>query len=273
MIKKDTHKIPNGFAGDAFQIASPGHGIPCADPKLPVLWTEGFAPEGLDIVSGTSIAVGINDKNFLEPASETVKPIGFVAQPLLGTKCVFKDYTKGKAGYSGIGSPSEGALNYAETMAQLTPVVYQQLVLLKMGMAYKKEGTTKEIFEIKPGDALRVIKSTEITTSVEDGTLPILFAGEKNTSGQYPKTKAMYAGRLVKWNAEKDKADEIVAKALGVMNPKAFDNYAYAGGFAMGADIQGPATRGLSRDIYNYIGTCLDKKDFITSIIEFKAGI
>lgn len=267
MIKKETHKIPNGFRGDAIQICSPGNGMPCADPSLTVLWTEGFAPEGLDIVSGTSIAVGINAKGYLQPANETVKAIGVTGFPLFGTKCFFTDAKEGD--YSGIGSPSNGALNYAETMSQITPIVYQRGTMFQMGIAYKKAGSSKALFELNPGDALRVIKTTEINTAVEDGTLPILFAGEEASSGKYPKTAAMYAGRLVKWNSDSDKADEIVARAMAHRNPTQYNNYAYAGGFAYGHDIQGPATKGQSRDVFNYIGTTIDKADYINTILDF----
>lgn len=267
MIKKETHKIPNGFRGDAIQSCSPGNGIPCADPKLTVLWTEGFAPEGLDIVSGTSVAVGINDEGYTQPADETVKPIGMIGTPLLGTKCMFTDAKEGE--YSGIGSPSKGALNYAETMSQLTPTLWQRGAMFQMGIAYKTAGATKALFEIKSGDALRVIKSTEIKASVEDGTLPILFAGEEATSGKYPKTAAMYAGRLVKWNSETDKADEIIARAMAHRHPGQYNNYAYNGAFAHGYDLQGPATKGQSRDIFNYIGTVLEKPDYTTTILDF----
>lgn len=267
MTRKETHKIPNGFRGDAIQICSPGNGIPCADPKLTVLWTEGFAPEGLDIVSGTSIAVGINKRGYVQPADETVKPIGMVGMPLLGTKCLFTD-TKEKE-YAGLGSPSSGSLNYAETMSQLTPTVYQRGTMFQMGIAYKNDGATKALFEIESGDALRVIKSTEIKTSVEDGTLPILFAGEEATSGNYPKTLAMYAGRLVKWNSETDKADEIIARAMAERDPVQYDNYAYNGAFAYKYDLQGPATKGQSRDVFNYIGVVFGKKEYTTTILDF----
>lgn len=271
MIRKETHKIPNGFRGDAIQICSPGNGIPCADPELTVLWSEGFAPEGLDIVSGTSIAVAVNDKGYLQPADENHKPIGMIGTPLLGTKCIFNDINEEDKpdSYAGIGSPTGGVANYAETMSQLTPTVWQRGAMFQMGIAYKTAGDTKSIFEIKSGDALRVIKSTEITTSIEDGTLPILFAGEKNISGQYPKTKAMYAGRLVKWDSATDKADEIVGRAMAHRHPGQYDNYAYNGAFAFGYDLQGPATKGLSRDVFNYIGTSLGKKEFTTTILDF----
>lgn len=267
MIKKDTHKIPNGYLGEAKQVLTPGNGMPCADPSLEVVRVEGFAPLGLDLVSGTSIAVGINEKGYLQPASEKVLPIGVVGQPLIGTKQLFADTEEPEAYLDGC-NPNGGFVNYAESLAQLTPTVFQRNTLFKAGVAFKTKGENKALFEVKPGDCLRVIKTAEIETAIGNETLPVLFKGE-DKSGEHKKTAAMYAGRLVKWDPEKDKAHEIVGRVVAVMSPKQYDNYGYKGASAFGADIQGPATRGLSRDVHNYLFKTLDNKEFTNTIIEF----
>lgn len=258
-------KITSGFRGEALQSASAGNGTPCADPSLPILYSGEVNGVDVDIVSGTSVAVGVNEKGYLVPASEKIKAIGVMDYPLFGTA----KFGHMADSYSGIGDPNQGFINSAGTLAEITPTVYNGGVLFQYGNAYKKDGATKEIFEIKHGDCLRVIKTDEIEASVADGTLPILFQGE--TAANAPKTKAMYAGRLVKWDGEKDKADELIARVLGMRSPAQYDSYNYTGDFAYGFDIQGPATAGLPRDLWNTLGTALqNQKDYETSIIDFK---
>lgn len=266
-MKFETFQIPNGFRGDAIQVASPGNGIPCADPKLTVLYSQQIPGAVLDIVSGTAIAVGVNENGYLEPASEKIAPIGIIDTPLLGTAQFATDKPMDEK-YSGIGCATSGAPNYGLTLDQITPRVYQRNVMFQMGIAYKTDGETKALFEIKSGDCLRVIKTEEIEASIKDETLPILFAGE-TASGDHKKTAAMYAGRLVKWDAEKDKAHEIAGRAMMHRNPVQYDNYVYEGDWAYGMDIQGPATKGLSRDVFNMIGTVLNKKEYTKTILDF----
>ena len=64
---KATHKIPNAYRGSNNMILTSGNGTPPADPSLTVIYTEGFAPEGLGFVSGYGIAVGVNSKGYLQP--------------------------------------------------------------------------------------------------------------------------------------------------------------------------------------------------------------
>ncbi|MGL5714759.1 MAG: hypothetical protein ACRCX2_17220, partial [Paraclostridium sp.] len=233
---------------------------PYADPKLPVIAVEGYAPEGLDIVSNVSIAVGINTDGFLVPCDGTVVPYGIIAHPLLGTACMYaadgRTIKNGMAGMTG-----------TETLHQLIPTVYQGHTLFENGLAYKKDGGTKALFEYKTGDLLRPITKEEIETAIADETLPILFDGESKVI--CPKTKAMYAGTMVKFDSEVDKAEMKCARAAQFRNPAIYNNYAYAGHFAHGYELQGPATQGLSRAVYSMIGPVLGNDLYEVKIAEY----
>lgn len=270
MINESTVQIPSGFRGDAIQVSSPGNGIPCANPKLKPLYTQQVhGNKVVDIVTGTSIAIGVDEEGFTVPANEKVKPIGVADIPLIGTAPFFTEVKPGV--YAGVGAPNKGYANYGVTLEQVTPRLYQGNALFQMGISYKKDGASKALFEIAPGDCLRAIKSTEIETAITDGTLPILFQGE--TVGDHTKTAGIYAGRLVKWDSASDKADEIIARAMLHRDPKAYDTYFYEGDWGFGYEVQGPGTRGQARDIFNYIGTTFDDDDYIKTILDLRVQL
>jgi hypothetical protein len=272
MFRKETHKITSGFRGTVHEVMTSGHGTPYADPRLTIIEVEGYAPEGLDIVSNQSIAVGINKDGFLVPCDGTVTPYGIAAFPLLGTKCMYADAVPGD--FSSYPTLTEGNLTMTETLHQLIPTVYQGHTLFEAGLAYKKEGASKDLFDYVTGDLLRPIATEEIEAAIADETLPILFKGE--SAANCPKTKAMYAGTMVKFGAKIDATPEGAndarmkcARAAQFRNPGVYRNYAYKGHWAFDYDLQGPATEGLSRGVFKMIAPVLDNAEYAVKIAEY----
>ena len=265
MIRQETHKLPSGYRGEAFKTVTAGNqSAPYADPSLTVIKTEGFAPNGLDVVSDVSIAVGINEKGFLQPCDGKIKPFGIIADCLLGTACLFEEEPDG---YSSVPTLTNGVLTGTESLHQLIPTVYINSILFEAGIAYKTEGASADLFKIGIGDLLRPIKTEEIETAIGDDTLPVLFKGENKSN--CPKTKAMYAGKLVKFDPAKDDVTQKCGRAMGFRNPANYDNVFYRGHWAWDYDLQGPSTAGNSRAVWNLIGPVYKNKEYSTTIMDF----
>lgn len=273
MIKKDTHKLTSGVRGTVHEVMTSGHGTPYADPRLPVIEVEGYAPEGLDVVSNQSIAVGINKDGFLAPCDGTITPYGILGFPLLGTACMYEDAVPGD--YSAFPTLTAGNITNGETLHQLIPTVFQGHTLFECGLAYKKDGASKALFEYATGDLLRPIAKEEIDAAIADETLPLLYKGENKLN--CPKTKAMYAGTLVKLGAELEgvtpeganDAKMKCARAAQFRNTGAYNNYAYTGHWCFDYNLQGPATKGLSRGVFKMIETVIQNPAYATKIVEF----
>jgi hypothetical protein len=253
MYKRETHKMATAYKGSVENVASPGQGVPMADPALVIVGHENaFAGDGLDIVSNVGIAVGINANGYLAPCDGAdIKPFGIVANPLLGTARI-------------VGSSYLGG---AETTHQVTPTVYQENVLFEVGMAHDATGVVAltGIFDIKVGDCLRPITTAEVAAAVADGSLPqVLDTVEK--------TKAFYAGTLVKWIAATDAADQICGRALSIEAPGVYEVDAYQT-YTYGYDIQGEATLGHHRGVWNVIGGEAQDAKFTKKIINFKVSL
>ncbi len=269
MYKKETHKLATGYRGKAFEILTAGNqSAPYADPALTVISQEGFAPNGLDVVSSVSIAVGINSRGFLQPCDGKIKPYGVIAHSLLGTACIFEeDPTE----YSSIPTLTNGALTGTESLHQLIPTVYQNCTLFEAGIAFKTDGASADLFKIEIGDLLRPITKEEIDAAIADETLPILFKNE--TTSNCPKTKAVYAGKLVKFDSTKDDYAYKVGRAMAFRDPAQYDNIFYKGAFVFDYDLQGPSTAGNSRGVWNLIGPVYGKEGYTTTIMDFYVAI
>lgn len=269
MYKKETHKLANGYRGDALRVLTAGNqSAPYADPSLTVISQEWFAPDMLDVVSSVSIAVGINERGFLQPCDGKIKPYGVIAHSLLGTACMFEE---DPTGYSSIPTLTNGALTGTESLHHLIPTVYQNCTLFETGIAFKTDGASADLFNIQSGDLLRPITKEEIETAITDETLPILFKGE--TTANCPRTKASYAGKLVKFDSTKDDHSYKVGRAMAFRDPAQYDNIFYKGAFAFDYDLQGPSTQGNARGVWNLIGPVYGKAGYTTTIMDFYVSI
>ena len=276
MLNTHTHKEPVAYRGTAKEIVSAGNGVPFANPLLPTIFTLGFLPNGLDLVTSPGIAVGVDKKGYLVPAGDDVKPMGISSYCLRSTKPLFDQMCTSEEALSddnlpefcSVPSLTNGVLTGMDDLQGLTPQVYQHGALFERGYAYKTEGTSAKLFKFTVGSKLRPINKTEIDTAINDDTLPPLF-GEKKTS--CPKTKAYYAGMLVLFNpaTDSDKIDMICARVGGFRNPAQYDNMVYTDGFAFGADMQGPSTHGQSRNVWNSIGPVYKKEGYTTIIVDY----
>lgn len=275
MLRKETHKLRGAYRGTANEVISSGNGTPCADPRLMVIMQEGFAPEGLDVVTNVGIAVGINDKGFLVPCDGVVTPYGIIAHALLGTACMYDDAEPGN--FEIFPTQLNGAITMGETLHQLTPTIYQAHTLFDHGVAYKKTGASKALFEYQTGDLLRPIAKEEIEAAIADDTLPVLtklFKGE--TKAKCPKTKAYYAGMLVKFGATITETPEGAnepkmkcARAARFRNPNSYRNYAYQGHWQFDYDLQPKSTEGNARHIFDMIADVLDNAEYEIKITEY----
>ena len=254
MYKRDTHKLPTAYKGSVQNVATPGQGVPMADPALTVIAHENaFAGGGLDVVSNVGIAVGINANGYLAPCDgRDIKPFGIIANPLLGTAEI----------------DSAGYLGGAETIHQVTPTVYQENCLFEVGIAYDATAVTglTGIFDIKPGDCLRPMTTAEVAAAVADGTLPSVL-------GTAALNEAFYAGTLVKWMAATDAADQICGRALSMESPGVYEVDAYQT-YTYGYDTQGEETKGHHRGVWNVIGRG-DAQDakYTKKIMNFKVSL
>ncbi|MGL5767913.1 MAG: hypothetical protein ACRCX8_19935 [Sarcina sp.] len=264
MLRKDTHKLRGAFRGTVHEVMTSGYGTPHADPALEVIFQEGFAPEGLPVVSNVGVAVGINEKGFLVPCDGTVIPYGIIAHALLGTASF--------AGEKGILSPSQtnGQLTGTESLHQLTPTVYQAHTLFDAGVAFKTDGASAALFNYGTGALLRPIKKAEIDTAIADDTLPVLthlFAGE--TKANCPKTKAMYAGTMVKFDHATDDPAQKCARAAQSRNPGSYRNFMYKGNWQFDYDLQGTTTEGQARHVFDMIGSVIDNAGYTKRVQEY----
>lgn len=272
--KTHTHKEPNGYRGLAKEVTSAGDGVPYANPFLDVIFTLQFLPEGLDLVTSPSIAVGVDEKGYLVPAGGDVKPMGLISKCLRSTAPLFKAQLKpgetltkdNLPDFCSIPSLTNGALTGMDDLHGLIPTVFQHGHLLSRGYAWKKDGASKALFEFKVGSKLRPITPEELETAIADDTLPVLFGETKDAC---VKTKAYYAGMLVNFDTTKDPVDMICARLAGFRSPAQYDNDVYADGFIFDYDMQGPGTKGQSRNVWNSIEVVYGNKDYATIIADF----
>ena len=274
MQMKMTHKLASGFRGTFEGSVTAGNGVPYADPRLVVIRQEGFAPEGLDIVSNVSVAVGINDDGYLQPCDGTIPPHGILDRELLGTACMFDGVVPGN--FSNLPSLTNGAFTNTEALHQLQPTVFQQDVLFEAGLSFKTAGASAVLFTLREGDLLRPIATAEINTAITDGTLPVLF---NEVIATCPKTKAFYAGKLVKFGAVVTDVTPVTAndyamkcgRVGGFRDPAQYDHYAYQGHWAFDYDLQGPSTHGNARGVWNTIGSTYGNAEYTVRIVDFYA--
>ena len=274
--KTHTHKEPLGYRGTAKEVVSAGDGVPYANPLLQPIFTLQFLPEGLELVTSPSIAVGIDDKGYLVPAGGDVKPMGLISRCLRSTAPLFRAMLKegetidehNLPEFCSVPSLTNGVLTGMDDLHGLIPTVYQHGHMFQRGYAWKKDGDSKALFEFKVGSKLRPITKEEIDTAVGDDTLPVLFGEEKGTC---PRTKAYYAGMLVNFDPKKDqdKIDMICARLAGFLNPAQFDNPVYNDGFIYDYDMQGPETSGQSRNVWNSIGGVYKDPEYKKIIVDF----
>ncbi|MGL4998086.1 MAG: hypothetical protein ACRC5T_03885 [Cetobacterium sp.] len=266
MIQNSTHKLTSGFRG-TFETGSmtAGNGVPFADPRLTVIRQEGFAPEGLDIVSNVSIAVQVNAEGYLVPANGTKNPYGILDRELLGTACMFKDVTPGD--FSNIPTLTNGAFTNTETLHQIQPTVFQKNVLFETGLAFNPAGTKAALFVLELGDKLRPITDVEIVDALVDTLPAVKINGKVLTLDQL---KAFYAGKLVKADNTTPIA-QICGRVAGFRSPAQYDNFAYTGAFSFDYDLQGNGTHGQTRAIWNAIGNVFEDTKYTKTIVDFYA--
>lgn len=264
MLRKDTHKLRGAFRGTVHEVMTSGYGTPHADPALEVIFQEGYAPEGLPVVSNVGVAVGINEKGFLVPCDGIIAPYGIIAHALLGTASF--------AGEEGTLSPSQtnGQLTGTDSLHQLTPTVYQAHTLFDAGVAYKKGTENAKLFNYVTGSLLRPIKTEEIDACIADGTLPVLtHLFPKETIASCPKTKAMYAGTMVKFDHTIDDPMQKCARAAQSRNPGSYRNFMYKGNWQFDYDLQGTTTEGQARHVFDMIGSVIDNAAYAVRIQEY----
>lgn len=301
MLRKETHREPIGFRGHVERVVSAGFGTPYARPTLTAWTTLGFAPEGVDLVTSPAIAVGIDKNGYLVPAGtksgndgqgsaakELVKPYGIIGFPLRGMKKFMEFLTpKGQPmddehlnAYPGI-LPCMGQLTGAQDLHSITPTVYQESALFQRGYAYDttKTGYTA-LFEFAPGDLLRPIHEDELAELINQDVILPLF-GE--TKADCPKTKAYFAGMLVKFGAEitgksaeaqeMNKPEFKCARVAAVQNAMSWNNIVYAGNDCFDYEIQGRDTNGASINVWNSISSAFEnkalKQNFKAIAVEF----
>ena len=272
--KTHTHKEPIAYRGSAHSVVSAGNGVPYANPFLPTIMTLQYLPEGLDLVTSPGIAVGIDKKGYLAPAGGDIVPMGIIGICLRSTAPLWRQMWDGEEEltadnvpeFCSIPSLTNGALTGMDDLNGLIPNVYQHGALFERGYAWKKDGDSKDLFDFKVGSKLRPITKEEIETAVTDETLPALF-GEKKTS--CPRTKAYYAGMLVKFDSEKDKLEMACARLGGFRHPSQYDNPIYNDGFIFDYDMQGPSTAGQSRNVWNSIEAVYNDEKYEKVIVDF----
>lgn len=292
---KATHKIPNAYRGSNNMILTSGNGTPPADPSLTVIYTEGFAPEGLGFVSGYGIAVGVNSKGYLQPCDGTVIPYGIAAVPLM-TSAAFADAN----GTSLVPTLTNGALNQVDDLHQMTPTIFTNNALFQTGLSYNIAATVingvtytldttkmtlasvKALLEFKIGDNLRPATAEEVSFLVDAKALLPVYVPSVNGQAQVlltdaAKLKAYYAGMMVKLNTTSAVAGNVLtatpndftkvdhnmkcAKVAALLNPAQFDNYIYNGQYAFDYDVQGSNTKGLNREVWNILGPKLSNTE------------
>lgn len=286
MIKRDTHNEPIGFRGDVDRIISAGFGTPYARPTLTAWSTLAFVPEGVDLVTSPSIAVGIDKNGYLVPAGtksgndgqggdakELVVPFGVIGQCLRGTKTLLSELTGGKntdaalIEYPGI-NPCLGALTGMEDLHSLTPTVYQNRALFQRGYAFDTtKAGYKELLDFKVGDLLRPIHEDELAELIAQDVILPLFGEAK---GSCPKTKAYFAGMPVKYGVEitgketegkaVNKPEFIIGRVAAVQNALSWNNVVYTGNDCFDYNIQGRDTMGASRNVWNSIESAFENK-------------
>lgn len=255
MFYKAGLKEINAYKGFAGEVLTSGSGTPMANPKLiEVMNVGGVAPEGLSIVSGAGVAVGIDTDGYLSPCDGTIVPYGIIGLPLRSTK-----HLSGQ-------KDTYNSANGMDDLHGLTPTVYQHNALFQKGYSYKKDGATKALFEFKVGDLLRPITETEISTAIGDDTLPVLFGESKTTC---PKTKAYYAGTLVKFNGASDAHEMKCARISNIVAGNAFNHIPYISNNCFDYDIQGRNTKGTSRNVWTSIGEKFEDANYISKIVEY----
>lgn len=252
---------PIGYKGTAKSVVSSGLGTPLADPDLiEVFKIKGVAPEGMSLVSSPSIVVSINDKGYLVPSDGTLAPYGVIGHCLRSTAHLKTLLT---------GNGEEQAINSVNSMDDLqgiTPTVFQFEALFERGYSYKSDGPSKALFEFKPGCSIRAITAAEITKCITDDTLPPLF-GEPKTA--CPKTKAYYAGMPVVFDDTKDKITQRVGRATSVIPGEFYNNIYYTNQSCFDFVLQGKDTAGVSRNVWNSIGSTFEDAGYVKTIVEF----
>lgn len=253
---------PMGYKGTAKSVVSSGFGTPMADPDLKEIWNlKGIMPEGMKLVTSPSIVVAINDKGYLVPADGTLAPYGIIGHALRSAEHLKPLLT---------GNGVEQAVNSVNSMDDLqgiTPTVFQFEALFERGYSYKKDGTSKKLFEFKPGCSIRPITTAEINTAITDDTLPIVFAGETKTN--CPKTKAYYAGMPVVFDDATDKVTQRVGRATSIIPGGHYNNIYYTNQSCFDFNLQGKDTAGLSRNVWNSFETSFKDDNYIKTIVEF----
>lgn len=270
MISGHTHKLPQGYKGTAKSVLSPGDGARFANPLLPTVFSLGFAPEGLDLVSSPSIIVGLDEKGYTVPCDGSMSPFGVIDECLRSTRTLFPEVTQDSElpVYSGVPSLTHGHLTGLEDgIKTITPTIYQAQALFERGYSYKTDGASAALFQFKVGSMIRAITKDELDTAIADETLPILVKGE--TVENCPRTKAWYAGMPVVFDPAKDSIVQKVGRVASLTNPARYNNGIHNDGWCFDYDLQGPGTKGQSRNVWMSIGSTFDNKDYTKTIIEF----
>ena len=270
MISGHTHKLPQGYKGTAISVISPGDGARMANPMLPVVFSLGYAPEGMDLVSSPSIIVGLDKKGYTVPCDGSMAPFGVMDECLRGTKSLFPEVTQEREvpEYAGVPSLMHGKVTgLEEGIATITPRIFQAQALLERGYSYKTDGASAKLFKFTVGSMIRAITKEELDTAITDDTLPILVKGE--TKENCPRTKGWYAGMPVVFDPENDPIVQKVGRVASLINPARYNNGIHNDGWCFDYDLQGPGTKGNSRNVWMSVGSTFDNEDYTKTIIEF----
>ena len=270
MISGHTHKLPQGYKGTAISVISPGEGARMANPSLPVIFSLGFAPEGMDLVSSPATIVGLDDKGFTSPCDGKILPFGVVGECLRGTHSLFPEVTNAGSvkPYAGVPSLMHGKLTgFEDGIQTITPTIYQAEALFERGYSYKTSGASAKLFKFAVGCMIRPITKEEIETAIGDDTLPVVVKGESKTN--CPRTKAWYAGMPVVFDPETDSIVQKVGRVASLINPARYNNGIHNDGWCFDYDLQGPGTAGNSRNVWMSIGSTFEDAEYTKSIIEF----
>ena len=270
MISGHTHKLPQGYKGTAISVISPGDGARMANPMLPVVFSLGYAPEGMDLVSSPSIIVGLDKKGYTVPCDGSMAPFGVMDECLRGTKSLFPEVTQESEvpEYAGVPSLMHGKVTgLEEGIATITPRIFQAQALLERGYSYKTDGASAKLFKFTVGSMIRAITKEELDTAITDDTLPILVKGE--TKENCPRTKGWYAGMPVVFDPENDPIVQKVGRVASLINPARYNNGIHNDGWCFDYDLQGSGTKGNSRNVWMSVGSTFDNEDYTKTIIEF----
>lgn len=270
MTSGHTQKLPQGYKGTAKSVITPGAGTRMANPLLPVVFSLGFAPEGLDLVSSPAIIVGLDKKGYTVPCDGSMAPFGIMDECLRGTKSLFPEVTNDGdlPAYAGVPSLMHGKLTgFEEGIKTINPTIYQAEALFERGYSYKTEGTSAKLFKFEVGCMVRAITKEELEAAIADETLPVLVKGE--TKENCPRTKGWYAGMPVVFDPEKDPIVQKVGRIASVTNPAIYNNGIHNDGWCFDYDMQGPSTKGNSRNVWMSIGSTFEDKAYTKAIIEF----